>query len=71
VKIVTAIAVTVRLLVLLLVSWLLAGLAMPTPDPFAVNVVWLAIVALALSIPVSCRVMSHWVKTGRLRPTSA
>jgi len=63
--------VTVRLLVLLLVSWLLVGLATPTADPFAVNVAWLAIVVLALSIPVSRRAMSYWVSTGRLRRTSA
>jgi hypothetical protein len=62
----TAIAVTVRLLVLLLVSWLLVGFATPTGDPFAVNVVWLAMIALALSIPVSRRVTSHWISTGRL-----
>ena len=65
-----AIAVTVRLLVLLVVSWLLVGFATPTTDPFVVNLAWLVIVAVVLSIPVSRRVTSYWVSTGRLRRTS-
>jgi hypothetical protein len=71
VKIVSAIAVTVRLSVLLALSWLLVGLASPTPDPLVVDLAWLAMVALVLSIPVSRHALSFWVSTGRLRRTSA
>jgi hypothetical protein len=71
VKIMGATAVTVRLSALLTVSWLLVGLASPTPDPLIVDLAWLVIVALVLSIPVSRRVLSSWVSSGRLRRTSA
>ena len=70
-KIMAAIAVTARLLVLLVATWLLVGLAAPTADPFVVNLAWLVIVALVLSSPVGRRVLSYWVSTGRLRRTSA
>ena len=64
------IAVTVRLFALLAVSFWLVGLASPTPDPFTTALAWLVIVALALSIPVSRRVVSHWIGTDRLKRTS-
>jgi hypothetical protein len=66
-KIMTAAAVTTRALVLFMVSWLLVGLATPTPDPFVVSLGWLVMTVLVLTVPVTRRVMFRWVSTGRLR----
>ena len=70
-KIMSALAVTVRLSALLALSWLLVGLASPTPDPLIVDLAWLGVVAVVLSIPVSRQVLSLWVSTGRLRRAAA
>jgi len=66
----TAIAVTIRLSLLLTASWLLVGLVSPTADPFVVNLSWLVLIALALAIPASRRGLSRWISTGSLRRTA-
>jgi hypothetical protein len=69
-KIMTAVMVVVRLVTLVLLSWLVVGLASPTPDPFVIDVGWLLMITVVLAIPVSRRIVSRWVSTGRLRRTS-
>jgi hypothetical protein len=69
-KIVTAAWVIVRLLALVVLSWLLVGLASPTPDPLVVGLGWLLVIGLVLAMPPSRRVVSRWISNGQLRRTA-
>lgn len=70
-RIADAIATTLRFVALLGVSWLLVAFASPTPDPFIIVVAWLGLLGLLVSIPMSRVVVSSWIRSGRLRGTSA
>jgi hypothetical protein len=62
-----ACAVVSRVLVLAVLTWLLAGLAAPTVDPFVVDSVWLTTVGVVLAVPWSRGAVLRWVTTGQIR----
>lgn len=63
-QILTAAGVIIRLLALVVLSWLLVGLVSPTPDPLVVNLGWLLVTGLVLAVPPSRRAVSRWIGKG-------
>jgi hypothetical protein len=70
VKIMSAVAVVVRLLARAALSWIVVALAAPTADPLVVSVGWLLVIAVVLVAPPSRRVAVRWIATGRLKRSS-